>query len=183
MCALATRAVRPYNEFRAQIHALQAAGLHPTHLDTHKHTHLAPPVLEAVGRLAQEFGIGWVRRPFDLPYAGVGRDWITRATSVVRPYFHRVLDRYGCRTTDYFAGFQLTGRLRAAELLRLLQALPDGLTEFMCHPGFSREPLRKASTRLKESREDELRALTDPEVRSAVERAGIELVDYRSAGL
>jgi predicted glycoside hydrolase/deacetylase ChbG (UPF0249 family) len=94
-----------------------------------------------------------------------------------------VLDRYGCRTTDYFAGFQLTGRLRAAELLRLLQALPDGLTEFMCHPGFSREPLRKASTRLKESREDELRALTDPEVRSAVERAGIELVDYRSAGL
>ena len=39
----------------------------PRHLDTHKHTHLAPPVLDAVARLAEEFGIRWVRRPFDFP--------------------------------------------------------------------------------------------------------------------
>ena len=42
----------------------------PTHLDTHKHTHLAPPVLDAVARLAEEFGIRWVRRPFDIPLTG-----------------------------------------------------------------------------------------------------------------
>ena len=29
------------------------AGIRPTHLDTHKHTHLAPPVLDAVARLAR----------------------------------------------------------------------------------------------------------------------------------
>ena len=38
--------------------------------------------------------------------------------------------------------------------------------------------LRDARTRLKESREDELSALIAPEVRQALERNGIELVNY-----
>jgi chitin disaccharide deacetylase len=178
--ALTARTIQPYEEMRAQIRAIQGSGLEPTHLDTHKHTHLAPPVLDAVARLSKEFGIPWVRRPFDLPYAGMHRNWITRATSAARPFFHRALQRNGCRTTDHFVGFQLTGRLRTAELVRLLHALPEGLTEFMCHPGFCREPLQKAPTRLKESREVELRALTAPDVRAAIERQAIRLVSYRT---
>lgn len=44
-------------EFAAQIEKIQAAGVSPSHLDTHKHTHLAPPVLEAVLRVAKNRGI------------------------------------------------------------------------------------------------------------------------------
>ena len=54
-------------ELAAQIRRILDAGIRPTHLDTHKHTHLLPPVLDAVARMAQEFGIRWVRRPFDFP--------------------------------------------------------------------------------------------------------------------
>ena len=54
-----------YEELAAQVRKIIAAGIHPSHLDTHKHTHLLPPVLDAVARVAQEFGIPWVRRPFD----------------------------------------------------------------------------------------------------------------------
>jgi predicted glycoside hydrolase/deacetylase ChbG (UPF0249 family) len=160
------------------------AGIPPTHLDTHKHTHLAPPVLDAVARLAEEYGIRWVRRPFDFPLNAL-RGTVPRlkrltsdALGLLRHRFHRVLAARGCSTTDHFAGFQITGRFRTAELIELLSVIPEGTTELMCHPGHCREDLRRAHTRLKESREHELEALLSAEVRQALERHAIELVNY-----
>uniref|UniRef100_Q02BI1 YdjC family protein n=1 Tax=Solibacter usitatus (strain Ellin6076) TaxID=234267 RepID=Q02BI1_SOLUE len=185
LVALAKREIRVYDELAAQVRRIVDAGVRPSHLDTHKHTHLAPPVLDAVGRLSEEFGIRWVRRPFDFPFhaAGVPRmkRWTSDALGLMRRRFHRVLSRHGCRTTDHFAGFQITGRFRAAELVALMAALPEGSTELMVHPGRCGHALRSAPTRLKESREAELEALVSPAVRAAVVRSGIELVNY--AGL
>ncbi|MGA2771887.1 MAG: ChbG/HpnK family deacetylase [Bryobacteraceae bacterium] len=169
LTAMARRQIRVYDELRAQVRRIVDAGIRPTHLDTHKHTHLAPPVLDAVARLGEEFDIPWVRRPFDFPLG------------LLRGRFHRVLKRHGRRTTDHFAGFRITGRFRTAGLVDLLDAIPNGSTELMCHPGRCGEALRHARTRLKESREHELAALVAPEVRHALERNGIELVNY--AGL
>ena len=185
LAALARREIRPYEELAAQVRRTVDAGLRPTHLDTHKHTHLAPPVLDAVARLGQEFGIPWVRRPFDFPLHGLNgsvprlKRMASSALGLLRRRFHRVLEKRGCRTTDHFAGFQITGRFRTAELVELLAAIPEGSTELMCHPGHCGEALRAAPTRLKESREHELAALLAPETRAALERNGIELVNYR----
>jgi predicted glycoside hydrolase/deacetylase ChbG (UPF0249 family) len=185
LAALARREIRIYEELAAQVRSIVDAGIRPTHLDTHKHTHLAPPVLDAVARLSQEFGIPWVRRPFDFPLTAL-RGTVPRAKrltsdalGLLRRRFHRVLEKHGCRTTDHFAGFQITGRFRTAELVDLLGALPDGSTELMCHPGHCGEALRNARTRLKESRERELEALLAPEARDALVRNGIKLVSYR----
>ena len=184
VAALATRRLRPYEELAAQVGRILDAGLRPTHLDTHKHTHLAPPVLEAVVRIGEEFGIPWIRRPFDFPMstpgAGVpGSKRITsRALGLMRGRFHRAIEAHGCRTTDHFAGFQITGRFRTAQLVHLLDALPEGSTEFMCHPGRCGPALQSAKTRLKESRELELEALLAPETREAIARNHIELTNY-----
>jgi len=187
MPAILLGRIRIYDELRAQVRRIVDAGLEPTHLDTHKHTHLLPPVLDVVARLSEEYKIPWVRRPFDLPLTPATRPaigWAKRATSqalsVVRNRFARVLARHGCRSTDHFAGFQITGRYSAAELAELIRTLPQGSTEFMCHPGFCGDELRTARTRLKESRERELNALTSPEVRVALAESGVELVSYRS---
>lgn len=181
---VALRQMRPYEELRLQVEKIVAAGIRPTHLDTHKHTHLTFGVLDAVCRLSSEFGIPWVRRPFDLPLSGEGpppraKRVISRSLQLLRNHFHARLARHGCRTTDYFAGFQLTGYLRTQELISLLRSLPDGLTEFMCHPGYCTEELRACSTRLKESRQRELEALIAPEVRAALAENGVSLVRYR----
>jgi hopanoid biosynthesis associated protein HpnK len=188
LAALTRREIRVYEELAAQVRRIEDAGLRPTHLDTHKHTHLAPPVLDAVARLAEETGIRWVRRPFDFPLTA-SRGTIPRmkqltsdALRLLRRRFHRVLQKHGCLTTDYFAGFQITGRFRSRQLVELLAQLPEGTTELMCHPGRCRDALRGAPTRLKESREAELEALIDPEVRESLERHGIELVSYRDLG-
>lgn len=180
--AMAMRSIRIRDELNAQVRRIVEAGIRPTHLDTHKHTHLAPPVLDAVAKIAEETGIRWVRRPFDLPLTAAGVPWTKRATSralgALRGRFHRVLERHGCRTTDHFAGFQITGRFRTAELVALLRALPDGLTELMTHPGYCGPELLAARTRLKQSREEELRALTAEETKAALVECGIALAKY-----
>ena len=184
LAAIAAGQIRIYDELAAQVRKILAAGIAPTHLDTHKHTHLAPPVLDAVARLSEEFEIAWVRRPFDLPItAARGRaprlkHMVAGSLGFLRDRFQRVLAGRHCRSTDHFAGFQLTGRFRTAELTQLIAELPDGSTELMCHPGRLREPLRHAATRLKESREQELLALTAPEARQALAQAGVRLVNY-----
>ncbi len=181
--AIALGGISIYEELVAQVRRILDAGLTPTHLDTHKHTHLLPPVLEAVARISEEFKIPWVRRPFDFPLQPGGPSWKKRATSrafeVVRGRFERVLARHGCRSTDHFAGFQMTGHYDAAALAGLIRSLPDGTTEFMCHPGRCTDELRSARTRLKESREQELRALTAPEVRASLSEADVELATYK----
>ena len=63
-------------------------------------------------------------------------------------------------------------------MIHLLRTLPEGTTEFMVHPGYCGDELRAARTRLKESREVELKALVDPRVREAVRAAGIALTPY-----
>lgn len=186
LAAVALKRLRIYDELAAQVRRILDAGIRPTHLDTHKHTHLAPPVLAAVARIAEEFGILWVRRPFDLPITAASRTATAgkRATSqgliLVRARFQRVLAQRHCRTTDHFAGFQITGTLRARELIALIRALPEGSTELMCHPGRYTEELESASTRLKRSREEELAALTAPETRRAIEECRVELANYRT---
>jgi predicted glycoside hydrolase/deacetylase ChbG (UPF0249 family) len=183
MLAIARRRIDIAGELRGQIEKVLAAGIRPLHMDAHKHTHLLPPVLKQVAELSREYHIPWVRRPFDFPLHASGvplsRRIVTRALGTLRGRFHRVLQSYGCRTTDYFAGFSITGLYDTAELCALVRALPDGVTELMTHPGICTGELRAAHTRLKESRQNELTALTSTDVKHALAEAGVELVRYR----
>ena len=181
--AILLRRIDPYLELKAQIERIVDAGLRPVHMDTHKHTHLFPPVLDAVARLSGEFGIRWIRRPFDFPVEPGGlplsKRLVSKAFGLVRPRLERVLRMHGCRSTDHFAGFSLTGRFTAPDVVELIRALPGGSTEFMVHPGHCTDELRAARTRLKESRANELAALVAPEVRSALDQYGVRLSGYR----
>jgi predicted glycoside hydrolase/deacetylase ChbG (UPF0249 family) len=182
---LSTTAIE--QEFAAQIEKVLAAGLRLTHLDTHKHTHLAPAVLQAALRVARRYGIPWIRRPFDLPLraaqgsAPLSRRLVDRALRPLGRRFDRLIAKNGCRATDHFAGFQFTGAYQTRHLAELIAALPEGLTEFMCHPGVCDDELRASGTRLTESRETELRALQSNEIRLALNEAGVELTSFAEA--
>jgi predicted glycoside hydrolase/deacetylase ChbG (UPF0249 family) len=178
--ALVRREIDVKAELEAQIRRIASAGIAPTHLDTHKHTHLLPPVLTAVTDLAREFGIPWVRRPFDFGIDGTAaatKRLVALGMRLTKPGFSRALA--GLRATDHFTGFQITGTLGTSRLIDTLERLPAGLTEFMCHPGRLGEELQAAPTRLKASRATELAALTAPEVREVIARRGIVLTSYR----
>jgi predicted glycoside hydrolase/deacetylase ChbG (UPF0249 family) len=175
--AIATRGIDIYGELAAQVRKIVAAGIAPSHLDTHKHTHVLPQVASAVARIVREFGIRWVRKPFDF---GLTSGLAARLMRTQRSGLQRKLRDAGAVSTDHFAGFALTGHLDEATLVRLIGELPDGTTELMCHPGFCREELRASATRLKESRAVELAALTSPLVQAALQARPVELINYRS---
>ena len=179
--ALMRREIHAYDEAAAQVRRIVAAGIQTRHLETRKHTHLFPPVLDAVARIAREFDIPWVRRPFDYgtgPVAGLTKQAVGAAMKMMSPRFAKKLA--GFRMTDHFTGFQLTGTLDTSGILETLKTLPQGLTEFMCHPGHCGDELRAAATRLLETRAADLAALTSPEVRRVIEERGIELTSYRA---
>ena len=183
IAAMARKKIDVAAELRQQIEKVLAAGIRPLHLDAHKHTHLLPPVLKHVAELSREYGIPWVRRPFDFPLHASGvpysRRVVTRSLGALGGRFYRTLHRYGCRTTDHFAGFRITGRYDTAELCALIRALPEGVTELMTHPGVCTDELRAVHTRLRESRQKELEALTSAEVKDALAEARVELVRFR----
>ena len=175
--AIATQTIDIYGELAAQVRKILSAGITPSHLDTHKHTHVLPPVASAVAQIVRDFGIRWVRKPFDF---GLTSGVAARLMRTQNSGLQRKLRDAGALTTDHFAGFALTGCLNEEKLLKLIEELPDGTTELMVHPGFCGEELRASSTRLKESRQIELSALTSPRVRSALRPRNIELANYRT---
>jgi hopanoid biosynthesis associated protein HpnK len=193
MARLSLGMIRPKHierELTAQIAKIRAAGIEPTHLDTHKHTHVHPRVMEAVGRVARELGITRVRRPvedlkdsWDSTRAeGLGFSMELVAAAIVRtiaPSFDAISRRLGLRSPDHFLGLALTGRLGPAALKRMIDTLPEGRTEIMLHPGVYDAELRQTDTRLHEQRQGEMEALLSPDVRRAVEEGGVRLISYR----
>jgi chitin disaccharide deacetylase len=173
LVALAKKQLDVYAELRAQVEKILAAGLQPTHLDSHKHTHIIPPVFRQTVRLAQEFGIPYVRLPLDetVPLA--------RLPCALASRHYRALARYyKVNMTDHFLGFRLTGSFNEESFAALLSRLPHGTTEFMCHPGFAGPELQRAATRLKESRMRELEALTSPRIRELMDAESIHLEGF-----
>ena len=81
-------------------------------------------------------------------------------------------------STDGTVGIAVTGLLDQQKLLRILEALPEGTWELVCHPGYSDADLQAAGTRLTQSREIELAALTSAVTKEALLRQSIELISY-----
>jgi hopanoid biosynthesis associated protein HpnK len=170
-------------ELRAQIEKIRSAGIEPTHLDTHKHTHAHPKVMEAVGRVAKELGITRIRKPMENlrdswettrhESSGRTKELIAAAAArAVTPWFQTI-------APDHFLGLAMTGGLGPAALRRMIDTLSDGSTEIMLHPGICDTDLANSGSRLQDQRETELQGLLDPGVRSALTERDIRLISYR----
>ena len=176
-------------EAEAQIRKIQGRGVTLTHVDSHKHTHMFPSVLRPVLRAARACGIRAVRNPFE-PLRSWPRGlvmstpgmWLRSAgVATFRMFagaFRRAIQEEGMKTTDGTVGIAVTGKLDQKSLSAILQALPEGDWELCCHPGYSDADLKAAGTRLTQSRETELEALTSDETKSLMSRRGIELISY-----
>jgi predicted glycoside hydrolase/deacetylase ChbG (UPF0249 family) len=150
----------------AQIVRLQQAGVAVTHVDTHKHTHMFPPVLRGVMRAAAACDIRAIRNPFEpawsvsaTPGAGLVRTWQVRLLRTLGHSFWKLVREQEFITTDGCVGVAATGTLNEITLRALLDRLPDGTFELVCHPAFLDDELLATRTRLQQSRQLELAAL------------------------
>ena len=93
--------------------------------------------------------------------------------------FRNAVDREGFATPDGTLGIEVTGTLDERLFQAIARSIPEGTWEFVCHPGYNDADLRTAKTRLRESREVELRVLTLPRARQLLAQEGIQLISYR----
>ena len=92
--------------------------------------------------------------------------------------FRRAVARAGLRTPDGTLGIVATGHLDGSLFQNIAENMPEGTWEFVCHPGYVDSDLDGIRTRLRKQREEELVVLTSAEVRSVLERRGVELISY-----
>ena len=174
-------------EALAQIQKLQNAGIKPTHLDTHKHTHLFPAISRPLLRIAHRCAIPAIRNPFEPA-------WSSRLSPNAlrrRIQFH-VLSLLGKKsflalpqfiqshvlTTNGTIGVSATGRLDTESLHKLLHTMPEGTWELVCHPGYNDAALGAITTRLRATREIEREALLKEVPQAIRTLPGLELIHY-----
>ena len=176
-------------EALAQIRRVQSAGISVSHIDTHKHTHIFPQILKPVLRAARGCGVKAVRNPFGPRRPFRSSELLARPNLWTRYAEVRVLRRFagkfreaakqeGFATPDGTLGIEVTGTLDETLFEAIANTIPDGTWEFVCHPGFNDADLSTANTRLRESRETELRVLTLPTAREILARRAIQLISY-----
>jgi chitin disaccharide deacetylase len=128
----------------------------PTHLDTHHHVGLYPPVRDVVLEVAREIGV---------PVRSQDAAARTRARS------------FGLRTPDHFFGESGPDAYWSpARTLTMLRALPPGVSEFMCHPGWFDADL--GYSRYGRQREIEMTGLGGAAARGGVAALGIRLQHF-----
>jgi hopanoid biosynthesis associated protein HpnK len=175
-------------ELRAQIEKALKTGLRLTHVDSHKHTHALPQICEAIISTIKEYGIDAVRAPrerwrfdrgaesFEVIKQSAGAFGISQLCRVSDAR----LKKSNVRTPDFFFGVARTGFWTKSWLIDLIERLPAGASELMCHPGYEDTELDGVKTRLRASRTNELRLLTDPDVVAKLKENGVELINFSS---
>jgi chitin disaccharide deacetylase len=167
----------------AQIRKLQHAGLQVSHIDTHKHTHLFPAIVRPLARAAASCGVYALRNPFEPA-------WSIQSGSFLRSLQLRALNRlhdpfFQQFGTDAFAitdgtlGISATGHLNADTLHHLLEIMPEGVYELVCHPGHIDDALGSITTRLRHHREIELNALLTEIPHALRNHPELQLISYK----
>lgn len=175
-------------EADAQIAKLRDAGVGVTHIDTHKHTHMFPAVLRPLLRVADEHRIAAIRNPFEPAWSlrCAGGSLLRRAEiALLRGFekqFRRAVENSNCATTDGALGILATGTLDIDAIERMLQAMPEGTWELVCHPGHIDAQLGAINTRLRRSREIEFEALGSVFSSANLNHPEIELIHYGMLG-
>jgi predicted glycoside hydrolase/deacetylase ChbG (UPF0249 family) len=165
-------------EWRAQIMKfITNTGHLPDHLDLHCHyPYVFPSWFRVSLKLAAEFGHLPVRMPFDDALDAKAPDlakgagfpvWYVRSAG--RRY-QRMLRRYGLKRTDYWeSSFSQEGHRTPEYLLGLLENMPEGSTELLCHPGT-----------LRDWRKQDYQALMDTRIKARLQKKDILLVNYQN---
>jgi chitin disaccharide deacetylase len=137
--------VAVYDEVSRQVEGFgRLVGRNPTHIDSHQHVHREEPLRSILLRIAQQIGV---------------------ALREFSPDVHYVGEFYG-QTAE---GAPLPEFISVDHLVRLLEAVPPGLTELSCHPGLS----KRSRGMYASERITEVDVLCDARVRTAIGRLGI----------
>lgn len=142
-------------EFMKQIDAFECiVGRLPDHIDSHHHIHRLTGFRHIVTEFASEHSI---------PVRSVHATFVTG-------FYGRSLTKWNDRRG-----------VTPERLIKIIENLPAGVHEIMCHPAYVDDDLEKTGTTYLIQREHEVKALTSPKVREYIKarKETIELISWR----
>lgn len=170
-------------ELAAQLRRVEAAGIHPTHADSHQHMHVLPGIIDIVLDLCKEARLPAMRAPraplFVGDFGGVGQLIGRMGLAVLARRAAAKAKRRGIRVPDHFAGIVAGEAVDTATLTRIAANLRDGTTEVMLHPGTDNAVLIRASF-WEHDFEAELAAVCAPAVQDALAASGAAIESFRA---
>ena len=168
-------------EIEAQLAKLLEVGIRPSHLDAHQHVHLLPTIWPAVVELALENDIPWIRLP---RYDPIGAGTPTPTLFMMRSGLNvlqtvRRASLQPLRSPDSTPALGHSGHLSTDRILRGLstEKAGGGVAELVAHPGVTSRSLQ-GRYRWGYDWSGETAALTDPELRTSLEREGYSLCTF-----
>lgn len=170
-----------HSEIRSQFSAFSKTGLRLDHANAHKHMHMHPTVGRMLIEIGQTYNLPAIRVPREPPgplrrsgtWVGVGGRLLNLWSSMLRDDARRA----GIQVNDNVFGIAWSGHMTTERVLRLIPNLPKGLSEIYFHPAAWRDA-RLAKLMGDYEHEAELAALLSPEVRYALDAAGIKRTGY-----
>jgi len=172
-------------EIAAQLARFEITGLRLSHIDSHQHLHMFPPVFEIVRRLTRGMDDVWIRNPAG-PWrkpagARTGR-WVQRLGLNLTCLSARALHGASLlQMPDGMYGFEISGCLTRRALEQIFRKIPDGLYELICHPGEGDADTRTRYSHWGYRWAEELEALTAPETQVVLKEHGIALTSFARA--
>ena len=170
-------------ELAAQLRRVEAAGIHPTHADSHQHMHVLPGVIDIVLDLCRAAGIPAMRAPraplFAGNFGGIGQLVGRTGLAVLAHRAAAKAQRCGICVPDHFAGIVAGEAVDTATLTGVAASLRDGVTEVMLHPGTDNAVLIRDCL-WNHDFEAEFAAVCAPTVRDALAAAGAEITNFRT---
>jgi len=150
-----------------------------------QHLHLLPGISEIVLDLASAYGIRAFRCHAEIPDAPqVGQQrWASaRVMRILGKRFRALAEAKSIRMPDGMFGFAHSGHLDIADMVEILSMVQEGTYEIMTHPGFDCPQLKLDLPWAFDGFNwaSELSAVTDQEVKNAIQANGLRLVNFSS---
>ena len=161
-------------EIKAQFDAFTGTGLPLDHVNAHNHLHLHPTVLSIILKLGKSYGMRAIRLPKDQNAKGLGALCLTPWLTLMQAR----IAKHGVLHNDTLLGLDETGFLDTTAMIKLIDNLPDGTTELMCHPATGpwadMDPMACGF-----HHDQEYAALMDTRTRNAIIKSSANLVAYK----
>lgn len=164
-------------ELFAQVTRAIAAGIVPTHADTHMGSAFHPKHLPAYVAVASQFKIPVMIPRLDEAglrkqgFEGEALEWATRAL--------RTLEGEGLPLVDHIVGMPLSKPERRLEqVFAALDSLQPGITHFVIHPSLDTAEARAIGPDLP-SRIGDYETFMDERVRAYIRHNGLQVIGYR----
>ena len=165
-------------ELAAQIERALAAGMRPTHVDTHMGSVFSAAFLPAYLDVARRYRLA------PMFFRDDEAGWRTRGadaeTAAIMAQLSVQLEDAGVPLIDHIAMMPLDApEDRIGQAKRMFAGLPAGLTHFILHPSHDTPEIRACSESWP-SRVADLQAFMSEELRAYVRDIGIQVIGYRA---